>query len=362
MAAKAGPVPGIPPAKAGTGFKKPSAAPGHLASEPNKDLPPQKTTGPGVEHRPFSDNEIKSAFDCFDLDKNRFVGAAEIRHILTLIGENATDEEIDEMIRMCDTDGDGQVTFDEFQKLMATPLQAPPPPPAQPKAAPSAMGVVPKGGFSSAPIQKKNLKAGEAFGSDGADLGGLLNQFTGGTKMKPAQIKKIYKKFQDVDVDGSGAIDYPEFLQVLGSEDGTLSRQMFRMFDLDGSGTVELKEFIVVLSRYTSATKTDKLKFAFMMFDEDGSGFIEKNELMRILQSNFVSEGLSQAELDERAAEVFTSLNLPPDSRISYEQFMQLSTISSGLLFPVHAVTHQLGQNLSINKMMAEGSNQPPPE
>lgn len=44
-----------------------------------------------------------------DLDKNMFVGAAELRHVLICMGELITDEEVDEMIRMVDTDGDGQV-------------------------------------------------------------------------------------------------------------------------------------------------------------------------------------------------------------------------------------------------------------
>jgi hypothetical protein len=57
----------------------------------------------------FTDEEILEAFQAFDLDKNNFVGAAEIRHVLINIGEQVTDEEVDEMIRMVDTDGDGQV-------------------------------------------------------------------------------------------------------------------------------------------------------------------------------------------------------------------------------------------------------------
>lgn len=36
-------------------------------------------------------------------------GAAEIRHVLLNIGERPTDEEVDEMIRMVDKNGDGQV-------------------------------------------------------------------------------------------------------------------------------------------------------------------------------------------------------------------------------------------------------------
>jgi Ca2+-binding EF-hand superfamily protein len=44
-----------------------------------------------------------------DLDKNMFVGAGELRHVLICMGELITDEEVDEMIRMVDVDGDGQV-------------------------------------------------------------------------------------------------------------------------------------------------------------------------------------------------------------------------------------------------------------
>lgn len=40
----------------------------------------------------FTDAEIREAFMSFDLDGNNFVGAAELRHILTHIGEVVTDE------------------------------------------------------------------------------------------------------------------------------------------------------------------------------------------------------------------------------------------------------------------------------
>ena len=53
----------------------------------------------------FTDHEIKEAFEAFDLDHNHFVGAAELRHVLINIGEQVTDDEVDEMIRMCDKDG-----------------------------------------------------------------------------------------------------------------------------------------------------------------------------------------------------------------------------------------------------------------
>ena len=50
--------------------------------------------------------------DCvqvFDKDGNGFISAAELRHVMTNLGEKLTDEEVDEMIREADIDGDGQV-------------------------------------------------------------------------------------------------------------------------------------------------------------------------------------------------------------------------------------------------------------
>jgi len=47
----------------------------------------------------FSDAEILEAFRSFDLDKNNYVGAAEISHVLVNIGERATDEEV--RTRLC---------------------------------------------------------------------------------------------------------------------------------------------------------------------------------------------------------------------------------------------------------------------
>merc|ERR1711934_955476 len=65
-----------------------------------------------------SEEEIKEAFKVFDKDGNGFISAAELRHVMTNLGEKLTDEEVDEMIREADVDGDGQVNYEEFVKIM----------------------------------------------------------------------------------------------------------------------------------------------------------------------------------------------------------------------------------------------------
>ena len=78
-----------------------------------------------------SEEELKEAFKVFDKDQNGFISAAEycvhpiylqftfqLRHVMTNLGEKLTDEEVDEMIREADIDGDGQVNYEEFVRMM----------------------------------------------------------------------------------------------------------------------------------------------------------------------------------------------------------------------------------------------------
>ncbi len=54
---------------------------------------------------------------CHDQDGNGYISAAELRHVMTNLGEKLTDEEVDEMIREADIDGDGQVNYEGTYSL-----------------------------------------------------------------------------------------------------------------------------------------------------------------------------------------------------------------------------------------------------
>ena len=48
----------------------------------------------------------------FDKDGNGFISAAELRHVMTNLGEKLTDDEVDDMIKEADLDGDGMVNYE----------------------------------------------------------------------------------------------------------------------------------------------------------------------------------------------------------------------------------------------------------
>jgi hypothetical protein len=63
--------------------------------------------------------DVMKAFNEIDFDQNGFVGASELRYMLMVQGERPTDEELDEMLRMADCGGDGQLSYADFRKLLS---------------------------------------------------------------------------------------------------------------------------------------------------------------------------------------------------------------------------------------------------
>mmetsp|Transcript_42459 Transcript_42459/g.100983 ORF Transcript_42459/g.100983 Transcript_42459/m.100983 type:complete len:80 (+) Transcript_42459:30-269(+) len=66
----------------------------------------------------FSESDIREAFQTFDRDGNGFIGASDLHNTYLAINENLTDDEVDELIRLVDHDGDGQVSYEEFRKMV----------------------------------------------------------------------------------------------------------------------------------------------------------------------------------------------------------------------------------------------------
>ena len=76
-----------------------------------------------VSQRVDYDDELRNAFCLFDKDGSGYISSSELKAAMNNFDENLTDEEIEEMIREADLDGDGEISFEGlfFFSLYLTP-------------------------------------------------------------------------------------------------------------------------------------------------------------------------------------------------------------------------------------------------
>eukprot|EP00928_Gymnodinium_smaydae_P050285 TRINITY_DN33852_c0_g1_i1.p1 TRINITY_DN33852_c0_g1~~TRINITY_DN33852_c0_g1_i1.p1 ORF type:complete len:156 (+),score=63.15 TRINITY_DN33852_c0_g1_i1:75-542(+) len=121
-------------------------------------------------------------------------------------------------------------------------------------------------------------------------------------RMMPEQIEEYTKKFQEIDVDGKGAItagDLGALLTKCGQKPTEEQLQlMVAEADINGDGTVDLKEFLLLMQQQ-GRPKDAKAEFqeAFRVFDRDGDGSISVTDLMQALGS--LGEEVTEEEVRE---------------------------------------------------------------
>src|SRR6056300_1178873 len=150
--------------------------------------------------------------------------------------------QVDEMIRMVDKNGDGQVAFDEFFRMVTG-------------------GRDPPVGLGAAVRQSilgrnTSLKLGDTKGGKESSIANVLSSPQSGPEiikarnakrkaldgfardnyLKPESIKRAYRRFQVLDKQKSGTMDYTEFCEVLQLEPSTQCEEVFKLYDYDRSG------------------------------------------------------------------------------------------------------------------------------
>lgn len=63
---------------------------------------------------PPTSEEFVRGFQVFDKEGNGFIGAGELRYVLTSLGEKLSDEEVDELMKGVQVGSDGNVNYESF--------------------------------------------------------------------------------------------------------------------------------------------------------------------------------------------------------------------------------------------------------
>lgn len=99
---------------------------------------------------------------------------------------------------------------------------------------------------------------------------------------------------------------------------------MIAIFDEDGSGSVDFAEFISGLSAFSSrGNKEEKLRFAFKVYDIDRDGFISNGELFIVLKM-MVGQNLKDTQLQQIVDKTIMEADKDGDGKISFEEFTKM--------------------------------------
>lgn len=80
------------------------------------DLVPAKANKRNISKSKL--REYRDAFSLFDKDGNGYLTKEELGHVMHQLGQWARMEELQEMLSEIDTDGDGNVSFEEFVEIL----------------------------------------------------------------------------------------------------------------------------------------------------------------------------------------------------------------------------------------------------
>ena len=99
---------------------------------------------------------------------------------------------------------------------------------------------------------------------------------------------EVLEMLQDVDADGNGSIDFPEFLTLLArklkdSDSEEELKEAFRVFDQDGSGSINVDEFRKVMTNLREVISEKELEEMIRDGDTDGDGEINYEEFVRMM-------------------------------------------------------------------------------
>ena len=182
------------------------------------------------------DNVI-AAFKRFDRNNDGALDKAELSQAMKSSGQSYSDIEVDAIFSLGDSDGDGEVSLQEFVALMS----------------PSASEILAK----------------------------LRSSFR--------SIQDVKATFKRIDTDNDGLLSKQEMLSSSGSKyDQEEVNAIFALGDVNGDGALDMGEFIglmypsatEVISKLSSSFKNiDDVKSAFKMLDADGDGSITRQEM-----------------------------------------------------------------------------------
>lgn len=136
-------------------------------------------------------------------------------------------------------------------------------------------------------------------------------------------VKELKETFVKFDSNGDGKIDKGELIQgyseIVGPEEAIVqANEVFATVDIDGSGYIDYSEFITAAMNKKKLLSKKNLNEAFRIFDTDGSGSITVDEIKTVLG------GLGQEKDDTVWAKIIAEVDADGNGEIDIKEFKEM--------------------------------------
>jgi calcium-dependent protein kinase len=142
-------------------------------------------------------------------------------------------------------------------------------------------------------------------------------------QLQDSEISDLKKVFTTVDVNGDGTLTVAEIRAALERASITLPPDFDSMvaeIDSDGSGFIDYMEFIAATMDRKVYNKRELCWRAFSVFDRDGDGRISLAEFSQVLQDDSLQRSIGTDKLREMIQE----FDLNGDGEIDFDEFMAM--------------------------------------
>ncbi len=169
----------------------------------------------------------------------------------------------------------------------------------------------------------------------------------------PKSVERLYDVFARIDRDSSGEISLSEFFRFFSHKrrfpkKSKFARRCFQVMDEDGSGELDFQEFVVALWNFCTFNKPALLRFSFELYDADASGYIDPDELRLILREVY---GKHKYKHTQAAVHILAQIQEMIDKGtcvggLSLQDFNEFCRHHPALLYPAFELQQCLQQNI----------------
>ncbi|XP_066919154.1 uncharacterized protein [Clytia hemisphaerica] len=142
------------------------------------------------------------------------------------------------------------------------------------------------------------------------------------SKMDQEYVEELKAAFEHADINDSGNIQTSELVILLKNLGvnvaDTEMQDIVNEFDFNGTGAIDFNEFLQFMARRDEWRCEEDIKIAFSVFDPDNEGFIDVQELREIMQRD--EENLTEKEIKE----ILSVVDQDGNGRVEYSEFVQL--------------------------------------